>query len=235
MSSKNGFFSAEDEEAGVRSQARGAYLQLRNRIIQGDLAPLDKLKIAPLATELDVSSSAVREALSRLASDFLVEARDQQGFRVAAISLDELDDLTETRIDVETIALTRSIALGDHHWEARVRAAHAAISAHIGDPRTAEGWALHEEFHNALLAACGNRSLLRIRDSLYELTERYRNIGIRYAIQPRPVADEHNRIAEAVLARDTDRAVAALASHLHKTAELVRDAIAELSVVTVST
>ncbi len=109
-----------------------------------------------------------------------------------------------------------------------MRAAHAAISAHIGDPRTAEGWALHEEFHNALLAACGNRSLLRIRDSLYELTERYRNIGIRYAIQPRPVVDEHNRIAEAVLARDTDQAVAALVSHLRKTAELVRNAIAEL-------
>ncbi|MFC6911383.1 hypothetical protein ACFQGS_21785 [Novosphingobium lubricantis] len=60
VSSKNGFFSAEDEEGGVRSQARGAYLLLRSRIIQGDLAPLDKLKIAPLATELDVSSSAVR-------------------------------------------------------------------------------------------------------------------------------------------------------------------------------
>lgn len=235
MSSKNGFFSVEDDGNGIRSQARGAYLQLRSRIIQGDLAPMEKLKIARLATEMAISSSAVREALSRLASDRLVEARDQQGFRVAAISLDELEDLTATRIDIEAIALTRSIALGDRHWEAQVRAAHAAISAHTGNPRTPEGWALHEDFHDALLAACGNRSLLRVRDSLYELTERYRNIGIRYAIQPRPVADEHNRIVEAVLARDTDRAVAALACHLRKTAELVRDAIEEMSVVTVST
>lgn len=232
MSSKNGFFWAEEEGAAVRSQTRAAYLHLRDRIIRGNIAPLEKLKIARLAAELDVSSSAVREALSRLSSDFLVEARDQQGFRVAAISLDELDDLTETRIDIETIALTRSISLGDHHWEARVRAAHEAISAHVGNPRTAEGWVLHEEFHDALLAACGNRSLLRIRDSLYELTERYRNIGLRYAIKPRPVAEEHDRIVEAVLARDRDRAVAALASHLRKTAELVRETIAELSVAT---
>lgn len=229
MSPKNGFFWAtetEEPENAVRSQARAAYLEMRERIIGGDLAPLEKLKISALARELGVSSSAMREALSRLASDLLVEARDQQGFRVAPVSLDELDDLTATRIDIESIALSRSIAQGDGAWEARVRAAHAAMSGAVCSPNTIEARALHKAFHDALLCACGNRALLRIRDSLFELTERYRNISMRYAVHPRRVAQEHDRIAELVLARDTSAALDALADHLRKTAELVREAIA---------
>ena len=85
-----------------------------------------KLHIAGLAKQFSVSLAAVREALSRLVADGLVQASDQRGFRVSPVSLADLDDVTQTRIDIEGLALRRSIERGDQAWLASVKSAFAA-------------------------------------------------------------------------------------------------------------
>jgi len=213
----------------VRSRSRQIYLRLRQMIILGDLVPLQKLKIAELAEELGANSSAVREALSRLTAEHLVEARDQQGFRVAPISIAELDDLTRTRCDIETLALKRSIERGSKAWAQALKLAHREISNYSGDPQAPEGMALHAQFHKAVLAGCESPALLRIWQSLYEMAERYRAIAVRQAGPSRPVVDEHDRIAKAALDRDVDAAATLLTNHIERTAALVRDAILKAS------
>ena len=82
----------------------------------------------------------MREALSRLVADGLVQASDQRGFRVSPVSAADLRDVTQTRVDIEGLALRRSIEhgirLGSLRWsellqrseKARnVQAEHAAI------------------------------------------------------------------------------------------------------------
>jgi len=58
-------------------------LTLRDAIITGEIAPGEKLKVESLKTTLSMGTSPVREALSLLTSDQLVERRDQRGFRAA--------------------------------------------------------------------------------------------------------------------------------------------------------
>jgi DNA-binding GntR family transcriptional regulator len=213
------------QPAAARTQAPRCYQVLRDRIMLGALAPLEKLKIAELAEEFEVSPGAVREALSRLTTENLVCAVDQRGFRVAPISLDDLDDLTRTRLQIEELALRQSVARGDAAWEAALRAAYAAMQAH--PPRPADHLAaeLHAGFHTALVAGCGSATLLRIRTQLYDLSERYRALAAMRAAATRPVADEHAAIFRAVLARDADTAVAALCGHISLTTELVRGVV----------
>ncbi|MFX5785409.1 GntR family transcriptional regulator, partial [Acinetobacter baumannii] len=67
-----------------------------------------------------IGATAIREALSRLVSDGLVESEDQRGFAVASISREDLIDLTNTRMDVEGLALRRSIERGDVEWEVNI-------------------------------------------------------------------------------------------------------------------
>jgi DNA-binding GntR family transcriptional regulator len=215
---------AQDGDA-VRSQARRTFHALRDRIIRGDLAPRTRLKIADLAVDFGVSPGAVREALSRLTTDRLVEAWDQRGFRVAPISLEDLDDLTETRIQIEGLALRQAIERGDGVWEAEVRAAHAALAAHEPAMDAPRGARPHDRFHHALAAGCRSANLLRVRDALYDLAERYRCLAARQAAGARPVADEHAAIAAAALARNEDAAVGALADHIRLTARIVRQAL----------
>jgi len=211
--------------AQARTQARRAYLALRDRILVGALPPLARLKIVDLAAELDISPGAVREALSQLTTDKLVEAQEQRGFRVAPISLEELDDLTQTRIQIESLALRQAIERGDDAWEADLRAAHQAMEAVASGLGGAQGALRHARFHDALVSGCGSPSLMRVRSGLYDLAERYRAFALHGAPTRRPVADEHAAIAAAALSRQPDVAVAAMVHHISFTARLVREAL----------
>ena len=207
-----------------RSNAQHAYLALREDIITCAIAPGQRLKIADLARDFTVSPGAIREALSQLTAEGLVNAEYQRGFRAAPISTVELDDLTRVRVDIEVMALTRSIQAGDRTWLAAVKARYRELHLCELDP-TPERSRVHAQFHHSVIAACDSPTLLRIHTSLYEACERYRHIGMKYAAAHRDIVGEHRRIVEAVLARDTREAAAAVSDHIWNTANLVKLAL----------
>jgi DNA-binding GntR family transcriptional regulator len=95
-----------------------AYEQLRSDIIEGVLLPGEKLRIEHLRERYEVSAGTLREAVTRLVSDALVTTEGQRGFRVAPIALQELQDLTRLRVQIETEALRQSIRAGGAQWRA---------------------------------------------------------------------------------------------------------------------
>jgi len=222
-----------------RSLTSAVQERLRADILSTRLLPGQKLHIAGLAKQFSVSLAAVREALSRLVADGLVQASDQRGFRVSPVSLADLADVTQTRIDIEGLALRRSIARGDQAWLAAVEAAFEALKAvpyqYPDQPGVHyEEWVVrHRIFHRALVNACGSPWLLGFRDVLHEQSERYRRLSIRREVgKLRDVEAEHAAIVDATLRRDADLAVTALSQHFTITMEFVELAaprIAEVS------
>ncbi|MFM2056938.1 MAG: hypothetical protein RLY71_1323, partial [Pseudomonadota bacterium] len=103
-----------------RSLTSMAFERLRHDILQGHLAPTERLRIQALSERYQIGATAIREALSRLVTDGLVESEDQRGFTVAPVSREELLDLTQTRIQVEQMALRMAVARGDVEWETQV-------------------------------------------------------------------------------------------------------------------
>jgi GntR family transcriptional regulator, carbon starvation induced regulator len=173
----------------------------------------------------EVSPGAVREALSRLGAEGLVIAKSQKGYRVAPLSADDLEDLTDARVEIERIALARSIARGDLEWETNLVAAWhrlSKISERLPeDLSLLDQWAIaHSGFHAALVAACGSNKLLQVRSQLYQQSERYRRYsGV--VDSERDVFAEHRRIFEGAIARDSAAATKATAEHLRLTAEII--------------
>jgi DNA-binding GntR family transcriptional regulator len=208
-----------------RTQSSRAYLRLKREILFGRFRPNDKLKIVELAEAFEVSAGAMREALSRLIPEGLVVSRDQRGFIVAPLSLDDLDDLTQVRIDIEELALRRSLARGDSDWEALVLAAAHRLrrTSKFADSGEIEfGWVeLHDRFHSALVAACGSPQLLSIRAHLQQQTERYRFITAYKGIG-REFEREHQEIVDAALDRDADKLVTLTRAHFRSTSDLVK-------------
>jgi DNA-binding GntR family transcriptional regulator len=222
--------------SGPRTLTSAVLERLRADILSTKLVPGQKLHIAGLAKQFSVSLAAVREALSRLVADGLVQASDQRGFRVSLVSPDDLEDVTRTRIDIEGLALRRSIERGDQAWLMSVEQAFAALNAvpfrRPDDPASHnEVWiARHRVFHRALVNACGSHWLLGFRDVLHEQSERYRRLSIRRETgKSRDVEAEHAAIVHAVLRRDADAAVAALTAHFLTTMHLVELAAPRIS------
>ena len=110
-----------------RSLTSAVQERLRADILSTRLLPGQKLHIAGLAKHFSVSLAAVREALSRLVADGLVQASDQRGFRVSPVSPADLRDVTQTRVDIEGLALRRSIERGDRTWLASVEQSFVAL------------------------------------------------------------------------------------------------------------
>src|SRR3954465_7921078 len=106
--------------AGERPRSLTSAVQgrLRADILSTRLLPGQKLHIAGLAKQFSVSLAAVGEALSRLVADGLVQASDQRGFRVSPVSAADLRDVTQTRTDIDGLALRRSIEPGAPAWPA---------------------------------------------------------------------------------------------------------------------
>ncbi|MCR0985625.1 GntR family transcriptional regulator [Roseomonas populi] len=212
------------------SLTQSAYENLRADLLACRLRPGERLKINELCAALSVSLGAVREALSRLTSEGLVIAEPQRGFRVAPISATELRDLTEVRIEVEARCLRRAIEAGSVEWETAIVGAHHLMTRlperEPDDPgRVNEDWAsAHTAFHRALVAGCGSPWLLRLRETLYAQSERYRRLSVPLSGGGRDVGGEHRAIMEATLARDADRACALLARHFEVTTLILLEA-----------
>ncbi|PPQ41905.1 GntR family transcriptional regulator [Rhodopseudomonas palustris] len=214
---------------GPRSLTSAVQERIRADILATRLLPGQKLHIAGLAKQFSVSLAAVREALSRLVADGLVQAADQRGFRVSPVSLHDLADVTRSRIEIEGLMLRRSIELGDEAWLNAVEAAWSALKAFPhrfpgDDPLQYDEWAKrHNAFHLVLVSGCDSPWLLRFRKLLHEQSERYRRLSIRRdsGRDPADVEVEHAAIVEAVIRRDAEAAIAALAKHFTATKDSV--------------
>jgi DNA-binding GntR family transcriptional regulator len=203
------------------------YRRLRAELLACRLMPGQKLKIEELCDRLNAGSSAVREALSRLAADGFVLLEPQRGFRVTPLSIAELRDLTDVRCQIETLCLRDAIAHGDIDWETGVIAALHRMSrtperAEDDPKRYNDAFAVaHTAFHQGLVAACSSPWLLRLRSQLSAQHERYRWLSKPLARVERNLEAEHGGIASAAIARRTDEAIERLTAHLQLTAEII--------------
>lgn len=209
------------------TQADMAYEKLRSDILSCRLKPGARIRINDVAQELQVSLGAVREALSRLAAEDMAVATAQKGFSVPEVSVEDLRDLTETRIKIEEFCLRESIAKGDIEWETGlVGAFHRLQRLPERDPsdpaRLSEAWAeAHQQFHAALVAGCTSIWMMKIRAMLYAQSERYRRLSVPLRTIDRDVAAEHKGIFDAAMARDADLASERMRQHLALTTRIL--------------
>lgn len=218
---------------GSQSLTSRAYKQLKHDIISGKLQPGSKLKIEKLRQTYDAGTSPIREALSLLTSDHLVERMDQRGFRVAPVSGVEFQELLKTRCWLESVAIKESVLHGSAQWEEAVVLASYRLSRiprSLPSEKEAanEQWeSAHKNFHMTLLSACGSSIMLKFCDQLYDQNIRYRQLSRRSAYPSRDVSEEHKAISDAALTRDGDKASSLLLAHYRRTSTFVLDALDE--------
>ena len=200
------------------------YDVLRAELLNGVLHPGDKLRMVELARRFSVSQSVVREALTRLAEQGLVISTPQRGFRVRELSVEDIIGLTESRVQIESMALRLAIERGDVLWETEIVAAHHVLETTpvVGaGGRFFEPWAAaHRDFHRALIAGCGNARLQEVVLGLRDGAEVYRRWW--WALADHRQCDqaaEHRQLMDLTLARDTDGAIECLTYHIKRAPE----------------
>ncbi len=212
------------------TRGEDVYVRLRADILTGRLRPGSRLPFAELCTRYGTSVGVVREGLSRLCEQDLVVAEPQQGYRVKSVSAQDLQHLTDARVQIETLVLRSAITSADVAWESSVLAAHHTLArTPLQDPqdpqRMTEAWAAaHADYHARLLSGCPNPRLRAIALALRDSAELYRRWSVPIGHDnARDIASEHEELLAAALARDTERATGALTEHLQRTARVLLD------------
>jgi GntR family transcriptional repressor for pyruvate dehydrogenase complex len=207
---------------------------LKERILSGDLAPGSKLPSeSELIAAYAVSRTVVREAVTRLRAEGLVETFQGRGsfvlavpepttFRVEASALRTHHDvlaMVDFRIGVESEAAALAAARLDAGAASAVGAAMDAFVAAAPEEAVEADFA----FHRAVAAATGNHFYLDLIESLGPmmiLLPRTR-LGDAYSLTDAAhverVRREHENVAAAVRAGDPETARAAMRVHLGNT------------------
>lgn len=211
--------------------ARVTYERLRADVLVGHWRPGRKLLMHELRDRYQVGASPLREALNRLASEQWVVHNDQRGFMVAQATQAELEDLVNTRIGIESLAIAQACERRTPAWEEQLVVAFHRLSR---TPRSVtpdsyeenpEWERQHRDFHRALLAGCDSALLLGFCDQLYDRAYRFRQLAARTAYKRRNELDEHQAIFEAILNGRADEAQGLLAAHYRRTASIVEQGV----------
>ncbi|PXY18296.1 hypothetical protein BA062_35720 [Prauserella flavalba] len=186
---------------------------LRDMILDGTLAPGERLNEVHLSQALGISRGPLREAIQRLASEGLVEAVTHRGVYVRSFSPRELSDLYELRIALETHAVRLAAR---HAPEERIEELsrlldHTESSMGVD---TTGAYPADQDFH-ARLAGLAAKPPLVV--ALTDVGRKIQLARARSAHQPRrarTALDEHRAIVTALTSRDGDHAAALIEAHL---------------------
>lgn len=197
---------------------------IRQQIVSGALPEGMPLRQERLAAELGVSRIPLREAIGRLEAEGLVTSVMHKGAVVSTLSLDEIRELFEIRVQLETWLFSLAIP---RMTESDLQVAET-ITHEMANSPIVEHWAeLNFRFHESLYQS-SNRSLaLKLLRTVHDNANRYVNLQIAVAADvEQELMDHRNLIAFARL-RDVEGGVAALREHIERVADGLVDAIAE--------
>jgi DNA-binding GntR family transcriptional regulator len=212
-----------DRTSGAPTKADDAYLELRNQILTGLLAPGSRVDYPQLSASLGVSITPLREALRRLEADHLVIRNAHRDVVVAPLTRREASELVAVRRELDLLAArlaatqmtqdelaaARKLAVSQDEDEALRYLRDAGVPVAVGGLLT-----VNRAFHRMVYCGSHNQVLIQYRDAISARTERYvilaRQIN---AVPPEAVRLMHEKLLTALEARDAAAAVDLMGAH----------------------
>lgn len=195
-------------------QVQQAYDYIKDKVISFELAPGMPVSDHALEQELDMSRSPIREAILLLTANGLLETTPT-GTRVASMSLEDIIEICQVRKAIEVAAIHIVMdhgGLTDQQKE-RITGVYNKMQENT-DP--IQNYYYDDQFHNAIIAASGNRRLLEISDKMRLQISRARWLNFVLPDRMKDAGLEHQRIQEALLAGDRDACVQSMSEHLNR-------------------
>ena len=204
---------------------------MRDRIMQGELRPAERLNEVALCEELDISRTPLREAFKLLEAEGLVTIRPHKGAIVAEISMQEIGEVFDLLAPLEALGIRLAMARMSAQEKSRIIALHDRMIAfyEAGDR---EGCFLSDyEFHNTLIAFARHDVLQSTHQSLSNRSQRGRYLAPRFDQQKLDAAmAAHRELIVAIKDDDVDQAARILEDHVVLTGQFVVDTLRESGV-----
>ncbi|MGQ7847624.1 GntR family transcriptional regulator [Granulosicoccus sp. 3-233] len=199
---------------------------MRDRIMQGELRPADRLNEIALCEELDISRTPLREAIKLLEAEGLVTIRPHKGAIVAEISMQEISEVFDLLAPLEALGIRLAMTRMSAEEKSRIIALHDRMIAFY-ESNDREGCFLTDyEFHNTLIAAARHDVLQSTHQSLSNRSQRGRYLAPRFDQQKLDIAmAAHQELIVAVKDDEIETAARLMHDHVLLTGKFVIDTL----------
>jgi DNA-binding GntR family transcriptional regulator len=188
-----------------------AVVVLRDMVLTGKLRAGERLNEVELASALGISRGPLREAIQRLRSEGLLTTVSHRGAFVRSFSDDELRQLYEVRIALETHAVR--LAVRDANAPG-IRALRELLVATKEAMTTGPAYPRDLDFHRDLVALTGNQTLIDVTTDVHRKIDLARSRSAHQAARARDAFEEHEQIVDHMEKGRAETAVKVLTRHL---------------------
>jgi DNA-binding GntR family transcriptional regulator len=213
------------QSSGTRLLREAVYEQLRADIISCRLPPGTEIREAELAARFQVSKSPVRDALMRLERESLVITTPRQGYRVAPVSLSDVQDMFHLRAALERACMERIVRQASDEQLATLE----PFRKFDAEEWTGGFIEYNRTFHRKLAELAAN---IRMRDHLSDLIDQMERVVLMSVNKVKQgsgntqsLVDEHCRIIDALQERQARRAERLAEQHIASAGKRVSEAI----------
>lgn len=197
--------------------------EVRQRIISGQLPAGTPLRQEKLAAELGVSRVPLREAIRQLEAEGLVVSEVHKGTVVSSLSLAELQEMFEIRVQLETWLFGLAIP---RMTEADFALAEAVIAESAASG--VDSWAdFNWRFHSALLGASRRPVALKLLKTVHDNANRYVNLQLAVVADVEHELVDHRNLLAFARLKDVEGGVRLLRAHIERVAENLALSIGE--------
>lgn len=203
--------------------------RLRDAIMFGGLGLGEAISEDRLASMLGVSRTPVREALTALQIQGLVVIQPQRGSFVFQPSDDELAEICEYRLIIESQAMALAVARASDQAIAMLEAAQSDMDRAEAAGDLAAAARADADFHNAFLDRCANRLLVQAYTLVSGRVGAIRFLARRSRGTQSQSSKQHRAIIAALKAQDLAEANRVLAVHVMNMRPHFAEASASLS------
>jgi DNA-binding GntR family transcriptional regulator len=199
-----------------------AYNIIKQRVIDMQLRPGEVIMVQPLAQELGLSRTPVREALVRLHEDGLLENANGNKFKVSEIDLSKIIEIYDMREVLEGYAVRQ---LASNHLEEQIQDLASicnAMDKAYQESNIKAFFELDSDFHAKIIDFTKNTTLQELTSLIVDRTQRIRFLSWYVPKRLEETIDEHQKIVAQIQEKNPDGAAMALSYHLGKVKSGIR-------------
>lgn len=212
---------------GRKPLGQHVFENLKRAIIQGEVAPGDRLVESRIAEVMDISRTPVREAIHKLEREGLLKRLPRGGFTVVSLTGQEIEETFGIRCVLERYAAR--LAAANHREEDLVPLQEkiTEFQKSLDAGRMDDLPRINTAFHNLLYDLCKSPKLIKMISDLRDQIYRFRRIILNVEAMARVSNQDHRRMLKAIRDRDLEKVESLVQEHIMRGKEIVQRELAK--------
>lgn len=204
----------------MKSLKEKVYEILKEMIISGKLKYNERIEEDALATSLEVSRTPVREAINKLEQEGWINIIPRRGMFVSNVSLKEINDIFQVRLNLETIILQMGFSnIPLNECQRLKREFESFLDKELTKDEAKTLDELDNTLHLLILKSCNNNFIEKMMENVYEHNMRLRNQSVQSNDRRNEATKEHINLIDSILDGDLDKALELIKYHNIKAKE----------------